>query len=832
MAMGVGPLATHPGPFRLRADDGYAKYATADGISFRDPIDAEQLLKAADALDNASYWADSGTVTVTEPEAGVFRLTKGAVAYQGLYQAMINWIPPWVGTVSMYFEARAGTIDNSWFNIRHNDPTNTSIITDVEKISGAGSISAGSGFANVTNLDGEWSKFRATGTLKGKIAGSTDISTWIWVGGDGTTAGYIEVRNLQVVLGDTAKPRPTQTDPDDWMMAYRPHNRVTKDGAARYSVVDTEGLVSCGEALDYVAGASDTGTHESKVYAPFWFTWETGKYCNFWLSYSSAGGQGGIRIRATSGGDLYVSDREDGAGSDLAYEASFFTDGVLYQGAATVDTSTKTVTVVIAGQTIYSGSYTNASVTTSALIENDLASDDSRMVLESYPRKATGIIVAGGKASPAYGDPGLWLTEPDGSAFDVDAGDAVMYTAKTFVAGKLCRGGFDSNTTTSPANPFWQYEANNLYAASDETPQTWTAGTTKSFMQLLRSDTHGSQFLIHDSAKQWKRFNVNDDAIPAASAYPAISNYNAALYITNFALLDLSSLHEAEFCEVTDTKTNPVSGTEFNHDAGAQLNCTFTYETGKLVSFKPRWVDNDNQTYVYAQADGKLRISNIDDGDETTHVNSAGYFSDGVEYRISIEVVGTYMRVCINETKVFEGAAGISERPTATGGIVLHSLATNDLVITTHPYPALGGNLGATDRVVCPQQSDTANCFADAIIITRDVTLPGGGEIDVNVRIDDTDEISCQINDTGRDLLYENATARITGAASSVSNGDDVMWTLDGADAEVFSNGSSDGSGSLALLGGSGALVESMGGPAGGADALELWPLYVNLFKL
>ena len=52
--------------------------------------------------------------------------------------------------------------------------------------------------------------------------------------------------------------------------------------------------------------------------------------------------------------------------------------------------------------------------------------------------------------------------------------------------------------------------------------KTWTAGTTKTFMQLLRSDTHGSQFLLHDSGKQWTRFNVNDDAIPAASAYPAV----------------------------------------------------------------------------------------------------------------------------------------------------------------------------------------------------------------------------------------------------------------------------------------------------------------------
>ena len=55
----------------------------------------------------------------------------------------------------------------------------------------------------------------------------------------------------------------------------------------------------------------------------------------------------------------------------------------------------------------------------------------------------SGIHLAGGIATPAYGDPGMWLTQPDGSAFAVGVSDAVMFTAKTLTAAKDATFGFD-----------------------------------------------------------------------------------------------------------------------------------------------------------------------------------------------------------------------------------------------------------------------------------------------------------------------------------------------------------------------------------------------------
>ena len=63
--------------FGNKGSGGYSKYATADGMSFRDAIDAEQLLKAADDLDNSSYWDLHCENTQQNRVAvhGIFRIT-------------------------------------------------------------------------------------------------------------------------------------------------------------------------------------------------------------------------------------------------------------------------------------------------------------------------------------------------------------------------------------------------------------------------------------------------------------------------------------------------------------------------------------------------------------------------------------------------------------------------------------------------------------------------------------------------------------------------------------------------------------------------------------
>lgn len=61
--------------------------------------------------------------------------------------------------------------------------------------------------------------------------------------------------------------------------------------------------------------------------------------------------------------------------------------------------------------------------------------------------------------------------------------------------------------------------------------------------------------------------------------------------------------------------------------------------------------------------------------------------------------------------------------------------------------------------------------------------------------------------------------------------GSDLMTVLDGVNAELFDDGVSVGSSSSATVaGGTGGKFEADGGIT--LDAIESWPLYVNIFKI
>jgi hypothetical protein len=970
----------------------YEQFATADGDPAKLPqIDTENYLKAADALDNGSYWAYDD-VTVTEPSTGIFRLTKTAAGgYQDISQVMTNWFPPSAGRISVYFEARSGTLNALNASLRFNG---SSSVDEVEIVSGNATVDISGDQLRTLDLDGSWTKFRASATVKGW---STSVELFIYPDGAGSNLGYLDVRNVQVVLGDQAKPRPVGAGLDDWMGAYKPHNRLFGDGLGRYAVVDgtvnaeillnpgfetaggggadiwadhqenagdgalanetgikhggsdsakmttgasantytnmsrattpgapytvrgwnygdgsnagryavwdddnagwiidktssgqtaaawaevvdhftapagcesvtvywygpsanggvcywddvslraqnTSGLVSCGECSDILLDSNSAVAFDcpADCRISLGVTFEAAKYALLWPRYTDSNNT--VKFGFNSSSRLYL-ENVVGGDTEAAYLGPevadheyfrsvlelFGSDWYLYLDDAMVDSGT------------FSSAGNNA--TTGGQTVHNLVTTDMKVTTETYPQRSVGIIMAGGLAAPAYGDPGVWITESDGSAFDVGASDAVMFTVKTFVAAKESVLGFDSGTTGNLNLPRFRLNNNQLFirtAAAFETPQAWVAGQTKTFMQLLRSDTHGSQFPLHDSGKSWKRFNVNEDAIPAAAAFPAIANYNAALYVTAFALLDLSSVHEAEWVDQLDNVAVPSDNVKASFDA----------RTGALSVevdiTRPNPITGHNLVRLLNASDAGLFYIGSSSGNETLRVYSSTAADNVISVGSALPAgATTNVKLTVEAdgaTRVFVANVLVGTVTLPAADITAIAKIESDLggvgetqadrILT--PHPALGGSLGATDRVVAPQDADTATHDAAFMSIFRNIDLSTTADLRHHVT-DSDNRHRIRIYDTETFLWQKEIATAVTeliNQASAVGAGKDAMAVLDGADAEGFADGASVGSSANAAGVPLTGTFEIIAG-GGTMDAAEFWSRYVNMpFKI
>ena len=273
---------------------------------------------------------------------------------------------------------------------------------------------------------------------------------------------------------------------------------------------------------------------------------------------------------------------------------------------------------------------------------------------------------------------------------------------------------------------------------------------------------------------------------------------------------------------MTDSKTNPATSTPFDCNADCHLRATFTFETGVDVYGFVRFVNTSNSLRIRARgSNGALYLQMLHATGDEVLAQLDAIFADGVSYQIDLVLYGDTAKLFINNVEKYDGDAG-GLLLTTTGGRFDHTLVSNDLVITTHPYPALGI---ATDRVIAPQAADTATHTADCLMVARNVNLPTGGSLQYELRKVGADEITLDIDSNGKPILKENATAKITGANGNVSEDDDVVVILDGANASLFSDGTQIGSTvtDLSLTAGTTFNMASIG-TAGSTNSVELWP--------
>jgi len=340
-----------------------------------------------------------------------------------------------------------------------------------------------------------------------------------------------------------------------------------------------------------------------------------------------------------------------------------------------------------------------------------------------------------------------------------------------------------------------------------------TGAGPHSIAQVRRSAT--GVFHLYLDGSVWKLEWLHNAAAFGTYKYAGIYDYDGDFKVQDLVVLPLADYNSAwggDWTEVTDTKTNPASLTTFDCAADSHINKTFTHEDGKVVRLWWRFTDASNYMELYTAGTTDLIFRKDVLGSLSTLATLSGVLTDGVSAEIDIISEGSSIKVFVD--KVLKSTVAVAELNSDTGGRISHNLATNDIVITTHPYPALGI---ATSRVVAPQLNDTFTHADDFVAEIKNITLPATSLIGLSFRYtDDNNRLYMRLEDDGAFKLYEVITGsyneKVAGVAGTLSAGDDVVLVADGTAVQAFVNGASIGTGTLATI------------TSGTAGKVSLWP--------
>jgi len=410
---------------------------------------------------------------------------------------------------------------------------------------------------------------------------------------------------------------------------------------------------------------------------------------------------------------------------------------------------------------------------------------------------------------------------------NVEAGDG-FFVDHWWSGGSRVMIGINTTSFTDYPRIYVDYTWFKLYQGNSSAvtiAQLFSASTWYKLALIARSV---GTFFLHDGKLQWVD-KTNDTRIERIFG---ISRSNAGAgnmdqRFDNMSIIDLPAngytAWDADFSTVTDSKTNPASTTTFNCPADCHLHATFTCENTKYVYIAIRYTDANN--YVRLEIDSS-RVPTLKKnvaGTPTTLWTGTA-LTDAVAYQFDVVAEGTSIKV--NQDNVLKTTQTVAEHTAVTGGIVTHDLATNDIVLSTHPL-----TLGiATDRVIAPQDNTTyANVHAnDAVIYLRNIQLPPSAESWYCVRYTDFDNtLFIYLNSNGKLRLYSRASGsqalQIGTDDGAVAGGEDICLVMEGVNASLFINGVSVGyTTTLPITTGTTARADDLDG--GLVDSWEFFP--------
>ena len=327
------------------------------------------------------------------------------------------------------------------------------------------------------------------------------------------------------------------------------------------------------------------------------------------------------------------------------------------------------------------------------------------------------------------------VAEYSGVASNVAAsnvvGMAIFAELDSFTSGVTMQLGTnnDATPTASLSGPHIHLRDGTIFRVANGEGGFVEVGGTYSYpmksLVVFRSLGVGS-FDIMNGTLAWV-FDSRDTDV-----YPSLVSHNSVCSWENLWVGNLATTYNtawgADFSTVTDTKTNPATTTTYDCAADCHLRVTHTCENTKFVQAAIRYTNDTNYVRLEIDASRVPTLKKNVAGTPATLWTGAA-LTDAVEYQFDIVAEGSSVKV--NQDNVLKTTQTVTDHQTVTGGKVWHDLASNDIVLSTHPYPSLGI---ATDRVIAPQAAGTATHEADCLAYMRGITLPSSGSLQYEFR--------------------------------------------------------------------------------------------------
>jgi len=410
---------------------------------------------------------------------------------------------------------------------------------------------------------------------------------------------------------------------------------------------------------------------------------------------------------------------------------------------------------------------------------------------------SNGELIATGSAGT--GDPGVY-GDLSGSITARSTGLAVYSKYRIAASGRI-QSALDAEWDTTPLDFCCWYDNDKTVTCYTGVGVIGAVGAYNTYQKHVGVLRPVGAFHILDGKLRWVS-DTNGNGYPDTVIFSTRSSASDTR-LAEFAALPLSSYDSSwggDWTEVLETQNPVVHNSQHTiSTTGTHYNFTVTVEDTKYVRVWIRYVDGDDWLRLEINT---ARKPVIQQNDSTLYTGSA--LTDAQSYEVDL-IVGNdsngIARVWLYIDKVFL----TRETPTstvlgATGSTVQHDLASNDWVLTTYPWPKLGI---ADSRVLCPQTNDTQSQSLSSVVEVKNVTIPtSSNTFKLNFNKAGTKFLYFFIDSTGGCALYNYdgglGTSILSGGAATVTDGDDLVFVIDGVACELFVNGTSIGSGNSA----------------------------------
>ena len=252
---------------------------------------------------------------------------------------------------------------------------------------------------------------------------------------------------------------------------------------------------------------------------------------------------------------------------------------------------------------------------------------------------AGALVVASGKAAPAYGDPSM-----------IAATAVARVTGRAVVATVAISGANDARfgfalTAASECNAFRFNATNQVRLAEGGVGLNLLIGT-------LTTALANQYAVVLRSAGAWHLVRAPADALwtllyvatvqPSPSVYAVMSNTNATISATNFRVADLPGAWASDYGIATDRKATSAATDTITHTANCLVEHTITAATGVTQELWVRRTDASNGWIVrMSQAGSTIKLIEVVAGVETERASTAQTWTNGTAYRVVVICDGT-----------------------------------------------------------------------------------------------------------------------------------------------------------------------------------------------